>query len=566
MLDIDAPPDEESEESPPSDNDLARRLDLLHEEAEAWLHTPLRAHSEFQRGFLETVARDNSGLCWVSGWMQRDAPLEFAAVILDRHKFPAAVALTSYPRDDLPGEAHAVIGAIRTPWRPSGPDADAFLFFGEEMRFYQRAVKPLRLLDPRDAIEQFERVRAHCTGTLTPALQRLVASPDNWLPDSARAAGFPAHAAVDRLMMLPGFGCLAEGWAMSPVKRLQRLALKCGPRILHADPLATYFRPRHDLREAFPNCGGSVTDRAGFVAVFRGRIEPADFVDPLLKVVFSDGTSSNHAVTPAAMRQIGHSAMPEDVLSLFPSLLHETFFGDFARALRRDAAQRLGTCDAWTVRRVADRVVVVALPRDRSDVYLMFEEMRHLLARLPDPPGFVFLAERGTMRPDVLTMFQGVAEAAGDEAGCSLFFIDDADHALHLAGRALRAVGARRFLFVGSRVALSPEGWRRGIELLAAARPGGAVQILGLEAGTVAASDPAAPDCFVWTAEDFLAVLPHLPIYLGGRHMDGGLSAAGVEAIVHPGLGFRTDGGRSASPLMAAINATPGTQGTRRDG
>lgn len=543
-----------------ADRGLPRRLDMMREEAEDWLKTPLRAHSEFQRGFLETVAQDSSGLLWVSGWMHRDQPLEFPAVILDRQKYPAAVALTCFPREDLPSDAQGVIGALRADWRPSGPDSDIFLFFGEEMRFFQRAVKPLRLMDPRDAIEQFERVRAHCTGPLTAALQRLVASPENWLPDSARAAGFPAHAAVDRLMMLPGFGCLAEGWAMSPVKRVERLVLKCGARILHSDPLATYHRPRHDLREPFPACGGSVTDRAGFVTVFRGRIEPEDFVDPMLKVVFTDGTSSNHAVPVPAMRQIGHSAAPEEALVLYPSLPHEAFFPEFAVALGREAASRIGGCEPWRVQRGAARAIVFALPRDRSDLYLAFEEARDIAAGLADPPGFVFLAERGRARPDVLSLFLGVAEAAGGRAPCSLFLLDDADYAFHHLDTVLEAVGARRFLFVAPGVDLTEEGWRKGLAALS--RPPAASSLSGddvpevLDVLEVEAAEGARAeaDAFVWSAAALQAVLPRLPVFAGGRHGDNGLQDAGVPVVRHPECGQRSDGGRHFAALTRQVN------------
>ncbi|MFX5157691.1 hypothetical protein ABTC76_19985, partial [Acinetobacter baumannii] len=94
-------------------------------------------------------------------------------------------------------------------------------------------------------------------------------------------------------------------------------------------------------------------------------------------------------------------------------------------------------------------------------------------------------------------------------------------HAFHVAGEALATAGARRFLFLGSGAVLSPEGWVRGLALLDAAGPGSAPQILGLDGG-------AAADAFVWTTEAFRAVLPRLPLFLGGRHGDNGLSEAGV--------------------------------------
>lgn len=536
----------------PIEDDLARRMGLMLDEATELAQMPLRALADFHRGFIETVARDDSGLCWVSGWLHKEAPLEFPAVILDRQKFPAAVALTSYPRDDLPDHAHAVIGTIRTDWRPSSAEAEIFLFFGEELRHWQRGLKPLRLMEPAAALEQFNAVRAICTGRLTGAIQKLVASPESWVPDSARAVGFAAHAAMDRLIMLPGFGCLAEGWAMSPAKRVERLAIKCGERVMHADPLATYFRARGDLRDAFPGCGGAVAERAGFVTVFRGRIRPEEFMEPILKVVYADGTSSNHPVGPQSMRQLGHSAAMEEVLLLYPSLRQEAFFADFARALRRDAAARIGGLTAWRSTPCPDRAVVLALPRGRSDLYLLLEEVRDLAARLPDPPGFVVLAERGTNRAELLTLFAGLVEAAGERSPCSLFFVDEIEQAFRLCGPALEAAGARRFLFLGPDIVLSAEGWARGLALLDAMADGAPPQLLGIEGGEDGA------DVLVWTADAFRAALPRLPVFLGGRHGDQGLAAAGFVPVMHPGMGLRSDGGRGISALTRAINGVEG--------
>lgn len=558
-----------SDPSAHPDDDLIRHLDRLQAEATRRLDVPLQTRGEFQQGWLEMAAPDGSGLTWISGWMPRNQPLEFAAVLLDRRKIPAAVALTSYPRDDLPPDAHAVVGVLRADWQPSGPDADVVLFYGEGLRLHVRGVTPLQVVDPQDAIRHFEGVRGRCTGALTPALMGLITSAESWVPDTGNAAGFPSFAAVDRLLVLPGFGCLAEGWAMSPVKQVARFSLRCGGRVLHADPGATYRRPRPDLLAAFPSCGGGMTEGVGFVAVFRGPIITAEFVDPVLKVVFADGTSTNHAVPAQVLGRIGHSAMDE-VLALLPSLPYEAFFPDFAAAMARDVAARLGTVEPWRVA-PTPRAVVVSLPRDRSDLFLAFEEIRHIAVQHAPSAGFVFLAERGAARADALALFVGLSEGMQLGVPMSLFFVEDADQALHLAGDALAAVAAERFLFIGPGVVLSAAGWAAALAALDAVAPEDpGPRVLRVSTGSVVAprrdAQGDAVDVFAWSTARFREVLPALPIFLGGRFGDNGFRAVGAAGTWQDGAGIageRTSGGRTTSVLAGRVNAAVAAQRMR---
>ena len=552
--------------SAPPEDDLIRHLDHLRAGATRLLDTPLQARGEFHQGFIEMAAPDESGLAWISGWMPRNQPLEFPAVLLDRRKIPAAVALTAYPREDLPPDAHAIVGVLRADWQPSGPDANVILFYGEGLRLHIRSIARLQVLPQTDGIRHFEGVRARCTGALTTALTRLITSDDNWVPDTGNAAGFPSFAAMDRLLVLPGFGCIAGGWAMSPVKQVARFSLRCGGRVLHADPRATYRRPRPDLLESFPGCGGGMTDGAGFVAVFRGPIIAAEFVDPVLKVVFDDGTSTNHAVPADVLGRIGHSAVDE-VLGLLPSLPYEAFFPDFAAAMGRDAAARLGKADPWRVV-PTPRAVVVCLPRDRSDLFLVLEEIRGLVTQHAPAAGFVFLAERGAARADALALFVGLSAALGPGVPMSLFLVDDADQALHLAGDALAAVEAERFVFVDPGVVLSAAGWRAALAALDRVGPEDAgPRVLRVQGEAVAGPrrEEHAIDVFAWSVEPFRAVLPDLPTFLGGRHGDNGFGAVGVEPILEDGRigGERTAGGRAGSVLGARVNAAIAAQRMR---
>ena len=530
---------------PSGDASLLRRLGTLREDAgRRLLGVQLRPVAANLRGYIESVAVDSAGVVWVSGWLAKDQPLEFPGVLFDGKKHAAAVSLTSFPRADLPPTAHAVFGAILTAWQPGLGEIELYLFFGEGLAFFQRGLKPVRVLETRAALEQFEQIRGTCDRATALPLQRMMTSAESWMPDTAWAGG-NAQASVDRVLLLGGFGCLVEGWALSPTKRVERFAMRFGDAVLRSDPLTTYHKARPDLAGTFPDYG-PLLDRAGFVAVFRGAIDVDDVGEPILKLVFTDGTSANQVVPAAVLRRIGHSVAPEAALALFPSLRHEAFFADFARALQRDAGARMGGCEPWRVAPAA-RVVVLAVPADRSDAFLLAEQLRQ--AGLgASGAGLVLLAERGGIRPEILAIFAGLEAGLG--APCSLLFVEDIRYAFHLLPEALRAVAAARFLFLGQGVFLAPEGWRAALAVLGGADDG--LHVLDLMAEQPAAVSAA--DGFAWTTAGFAALLPALPLFLGGQHGDNGLGRAPGGVRRHPAAGWRIGEAAVGSALTGWVN------------
>jgi len=536
--------------APPRPREIRPLLERLLGEAEERLQAPLRPLSENHQGYLETVAIDPAGNIWISGWIKKGQPLEFAAVLVDRQKFPAAVVLTSYDRPDLPDDAHALFGVILTSWRPASTNADIFVFFGEDMRFYLRSVKPLRVVDPKAAMELFEGVRIFCDGTHTSALQRMLTSAENWLPDTARVAGFPVQASVDDVLVVPGFGCFAQGWIISPVKRIHRLALKLGSVLLHAPPEAIRQVSRDDLRPAFPHWE-HLAPQAGFVAMLRGDLPADEVVDPLLKVVFTDGSSVNFTIETKALRRIGHSAPIDSILDLYPSLPFEPAFADFAAALSREAVATLRGCNPVRVA-PASRAAVFVLPSDRSDLYLLFEEVLNASRQHDDPPGFVFIGRRDRNFAEAAALFHDL-EAAGVR-GCSLFLADDPDYAFYELPGVLNAVAAERFLFAAAGVFLTPDGWSAALRALQ--RPGGLLHILADCQNGVAVGRPdSAAQCFVWSASAFAAWLRQAPIFVGGFHGDNLLLRSGARLVVHGNARRSIGQDDTADRLVARVNA-----------
>ena len=126
-------------------------------------------------------------------------------------------------------------------------------------------------------------------------------------------------------MLVPGLGCLVEGWVMSPVRGIEGLRLRAGGVVMVAELAGLYWKARPDILATYPDRGGMV-GRAGFVGLFAGDAQAEDCAEAVLKVVFREGGSANWAVSPALFRRLGHSASLEDALRFFRPCRRRCFF------------------------------------------------------------------------------------------------------------------------------------------------------------------------------------------------------------------------------------------------
>jgi hypothetical protein len=215
--------------------DLELLLDDLRAEAVDLATQPLRPLPENHQGFIETLAIDTSGQVWMIGWMKRGHMTEFSAVISERRRVPAAIAVMTYARDDLPNDACGVIGVVSSDWRPSSPNSEFHVFFGNGGRFHLLAHVPLRLITSSELAAEYEGVRERVLGEgRAVALQRMLGSLESWMPTRVGSQNFGTEASVDSILMVPGLGCLVEGWLISPLKRVEGLRLRVGGAVMSA--------------------------------------------------------------------------------------------------------------------------------------------------------------------------------------------------------------------------------------------------------------------------------------------------------------------------------------------
>ena len=550
-----ADPHAESAPARPGPADLGPLLDELQSHAAALTGQALRPAPESLQGYIETVAVTSSGQVWFMGWMQRGHLQEFSAVVVERRKYPAAVAVMSYLRDDLPPEACGVVGVIASPWRPNSTSSDVHLFFGGGGRFFMKSHDPLRLLHSGELAAEYEGVRDRCLGDgQAAALQRMLTSLESWQPSRTETQWFGTETSIDRVLVVPGLGCFVEGWVISPMKRIETLRLRIGAAIMSAHPDSLYWKPRRDLLEAFPG-SERLAERAGFVGLFTGHAEPDDFADPVLKVVFEGGSSANWPVPARACRRLGHSASVEDALMFFPALQEETFFPRFAEAAISAERGAMAAPVPITVAR-SRRGMVFVLPQDRCDLFLLFEDIAQQIRQGGQIEALAFVAASRSNRSDALWLFREFQAAYGQPRGiaCSLLVIDDAAQAFSLLPDILREIGANRFLFAGSGIFLTDEGWRQAQLALSS---GTGLEFFGLEAQEFerrAPGDEVSARCFVWSAGQFARWMLTAPAFMGGFYKDNALGRADLDRTVH-GNAARSTRDKLPTRTEDAVNA-----------
>jgi hypothetical protein len=519
--------------NPTADFDLL--LDELRGAAGPMSELALRPLPENLQGYIETVSIDPAGQIWFFGWMRKGHLTEFSAVISERRKTPAAVVIMSYQRDDLPPDACGLIGLLSTIWRPTSATGEFHVFFGNQGRYHLKAHTPLRLVTTADFVAEYEHVRERCLGDgRAMALSRMLTSLDSWVPTRGSGQGYATETSIDRVLLAPGLGCLVEGWVISPLKRIEGLRLKIGDAVMSAHPDTLYFKPRPDLKDAFEGSDAMVA-RAGFVGLFTGETEPEDFADPVLKIVFEGGTSANWPVNPKVFRKLGHSAGIEEGLRFFPSLQEEAFFPRYAQSAIRAQRSSMTPPVALTVKRHR-RTLIIALPDDRCDLFLLFETIsgicRAQLGSAKPIEAVAFIASNKANRSDALWLFRDFE--AEQNIAASLFAIDDSAHAFALLPDILHALGCNRFVFLGHGMFPTASGWadiRHSLHIA-----GGELAFFALQANSIEqlqADETMTARAFGWATGPFTRWAAQASPYLGGYFRENGLLWASVAHAVH---------------------------------
>lgn len=450
--------------------DLRRALATLTEDAVLLRRRPIRPVAANLRGYIEAVAVIDRHLTAFSGWCHRGMEAEQGAVLLDGEKHSAAFSIATFERADLPDHAQAFVGVLHTAWRPRPRGSEPFLFFGANGEFHLRSASTLR----PGPIAAMEGAIAH----VPPGdqhrlmdLRHLLLTNEGWTPRGDKGAGLGVALSLDRVLLVPGFGALVEGWLLGGARQLAGMSLRLGSKVLHLDPSTLRRVSREDLAKGLPMFRDGV-HAAGFAGFFVGALDAADMLDPMLKVGFTDGVGVSIEVNAALLRHFDATYDADALQRGFPSLALEPLFPALAAArsafIRR---QILGSAQP-VIRAVADRVLVLVLPPSESDLRLVLDGVVRHLGMLPEG---VALALVGDSRQNREAILRGIAAARARMRGraVSLTLVGVVDHALLALPTILGTHRARRFVFAGADVWLTREGWSRAAAFLAAPEAAG---------------------------------------------------------------------------------------------
>jgi hypothetical protein len=475
------------------------------------LAMPLRPVDHQLAGFIEVMAIDER-VIWFSGWMKTNPVLDHAAVVVDRQKAPAGLTVVPYHRSDLEAGSHGVIGALLTDWRPSSL-SEPIVYFGPDGARHLKGLLPLQIRTFPEFAQEFARV---CNRPERNLFHDLSAQFES-LASHGVASHPSVRAAVDKVLVLPGFGAFVNGWVLSPILKVRSLAIRFGRIVLECDPGSLHFKPRPDLRNATHGDSEAVA-RAGFCCVCRGRLEVGDLTDPILRVRFEDGASRDFPLNGAEIHRLGHSASLNGLLDLYPAIEHELFFAALARSIRADLRA------AWTrlvPRRVvrSEQALIVVMPQDRHDCYLLFDNLRrHSASSLGCSCGIVLVGGAEQSHGELISLFAALADRLPNP--CSLMFLDDAELALYALPEILLLTQAERFGFVARGHFLTSDGWAALREQLDAPPRLSFLQVADPTNPTLPGQRSSA--AFVWSSEPFRAWLENAPVLIG-EHIESSL-------------------------------------------
>lgn len=512
---------------------LLERLALLHQQAEHLNDVPLAPVSRQEAGHVEAVYLSDSGKVWLIGWTKQEVEHESSVMLVERHKFAGGLAIVKYPRPDLPSGCVGFLGVMDSHWSPAPFSHDFFIYFAPYGRLHLRAGVSTRIVQREVFFGKFSEVRAGGISGNIEALSAVLLLHQTWTPGNSAAAGLEVHASVDRMLMVPGFGCFAEGWVVSPTRRFESLELKVGNTILVADLASTYFKSRPDLNNIVGG-GSGITDRAGFITIFRGSL-PRDVLGASsLRVRFSEDVSSVHTVDAKHLHTLDLVADSVELLRLFPSLRNEPSFPEFYRAIQQQLRNR-NSAPASICKARSDRVLVVQWPQNLDQQLLMLDELScHSVMLSQANIGLAVLVSRVTALAIVkhhcaelqrlvpglkLSLF--ICSAAYSEFDNIPFVVSDVD--------------AQRFAFIGSGVIPTRSGWIAMVDWLLQDKDEMVfLEVLNDLATPDKVSGSITAEAWGWNAPVLLEWACYAPRFVRGHYTDNGLlgfSAANVAVL-----------------------------------
>jgi hypothetical protein len=464
---------------------------------------------------------------------------EFGAVLSGETSSHPAVFLTSvYERSDLPAEAVGFFGVVLSQWRPNSWLLNTYCYFGTDGQYHIRFDEMCRVIRPHEFFRRFSRLVANITENgKYDALLKILTAGLTSLPVPMSMLNFLVRLEIDKMIVIPDFGCIIEGWIVSPTKAISNICISTDNHELQWDERFFYQKPRVDLRQTFPQYG-TLINTAGIVAVFLGGLPNEELSSVVVTAGFEDDSYVHFPVERDRILKWPESVSIEEIYGSFPSVDSELFFPQLAQVIRRTTIARGQRWLPYNIKS-AQRVVVFSTGKDKADTFLLFDELARKAKNASlASVGIVIIAERNTLRSSVITLFDDFSKMG---VTASLVFMENIDFALYALDGVLRAVQAHHFVFVRHGVFLTPAGWNIVLnEMIKTGQDDLVFLGAGPEPDLTSSRRMLSVECFGWLTTRLSAWAEKLAILPGEIHHEDDLLAQESPTWVIPGAIFRT--------------------------
>lgn len=403
-------------------------------------------------GFIETVAIDEAGRCWVSGWSFDSVGDIFGLVLIDRKKYPGAMLLARFDRGDLPDGASGFIGLINSEWRPDILTKNVIIILSsEDMSFLRSGGEILRRVSIREMATMIELARVQGGRAHFDEIRDLLVSPESWVPGLARAVSIPVDISFDSIILMPGVGCVIEGWALSPIFPIVDFALRVGDIIYRVDWKSSYRRVRHDLATAFPKYA-ELCGNAGLVLFF--PIENEDIIshDMTLKAYHYGNDTTNYSINDSDILWLNNGSGEAALIRCYPSLECEPFFQKLAYNLQKWRLTNPRMPVGWNAHK-AKYLLIIGISDISSDAYVAIDNIIKLKQILNLLNINIAIVSNVSVRSDIIPLYMQL-ELIGINCA-SLFFVESTIRPSDI-NNILFKTSAEAFIFLR-------EGYRAGI-------------------------------------------------------------------------------------------------------
>lgn len=480
-----------SPDDPRSAQELTAILESLRHDASALAMSPTNFPAQAHKGNIEVVTRVRRGLFIIGGWTLGTVPRQSAALILlDGRKLPASIFCASYERPDLPAEAVAFCGVLRTDANLWRGDQDFILTFGEPDRF-MRSWRPFKFLELATGLAWLKNATKAEAADKELISQSARIGSDR--PVTPEAVG--GYASLDRVTIFPDFGALVRGWVLTPRGDLATVSVTHGKMAADATGERIITTARPDLGTGFPPLADR-TARSGFTALCVGALadQPGQ---PAVELGLDDGTLLV-ANAAAQVLRAGYSANSLGELAThFPAFAREAFFPELCRSFARTVMrQKPGLHHLH--RREGARAALFGMPLTTSDARLAATDVARALGVEHDLAITLVLGP-GHDRSAVTKAVRDVL--AADAVG--IVQHDGRAPVARALAELMSDIGVERFVYVQPGCRLASSAWEQAIAYVEADTPGHPLVFLYREKGLSEIAELRPVGALCWTAEGF---------------------------------------------------------------